>query len=79
MNRQQQWTQEQFEMIKRIARRHAITCPLRIAMVTCDDNDGKLVCACNGKLNSWGEPKTTPREKTLTEVLEQLGVDGGAA
>lgn len=73
-----EWLPKQFEKVMRIARRHAVTCALRVAMVTRDDNDGKLVCNCNGKLNSRGEPKTTPREKTLADVLEQLGLAGGA-
>ena len=68
------WTQEQFAAVQRIARRHDIRCPLRIAMVTRDDKDGQHICACNGKLNQWGQPKTTPRERTLADVLAQLGL-----
>ncbi len=66
------WTQGEFAKMQKIARRHHFMCPLRLAMVTKEDPDGDRVCNCNGKLNSYGESKTTPREKTLADVLRQL-------
>ena len=70
------WTPEQFAMVQKIARRHDVRCRLRVAMVTGDDADGTRVCSCDGKVNAYGEPKTTPRERTLADVLRQ-GKGGG--
>ena len=66
------WTPMEFAIIQKIARRHDTRCPLRVAMVTGEDADGTRVCNCNGKLNQWGEPKTTPRERTLADVLSAI-------
>lgn len=71
------WTQEQFAKIQKIAMRHDMHCLLRIAMVTGDDDGGTRVCNCNGKLNAHGQPKTKPRERTLADVLIQLGIGEG--